>query len=161
VAIEQAVLLEAARAPLDELPAAGPWRLAQSEAVAAAARAAGLPVTTAAAVTSPWIVGAPAQKRLLRARFGASVVEMETAVLARVAAARGVPVACVRAVSDALDDTLLEPFGHDPSAGAALRALRVLRAGGWRARYRLWRESSSRAREGLSRFLAWYMSLKE
>jgi hypothetical protein len=81
---------------------------------------------------------------------------METAALARVAESKGVLAACVRAVTDTLDDGLLEPFSHDPRSGA--QVVRLLRAGRWLGRYRLWRESSGRARAELARFVAWYMA---
>ncbi len=44
----------------------------------------------------------------LRATFGAAVVDMESAAVAQVASAHGVPWVAVRAVSDAADDTLHE-----------------------------------------------------
>ena len=39
---------------------------------------------------------------------------METAALAQVAAARDIPMDCVRAVSDEAGDDFLAPFSYDP-----------------------------------------------
>jgi hypothetical protein len=109
------------------------------------------------ALTSPHIIGDPRDKRVLHGRFGASVVDMETAVLARAAAAAAIPLACVRAITDLVDDDFLAPFGYVPQAGPALRAARALAAGRWIGRYRDWKVRAERARSALSDFLAGYL----
>jgi adenosylhomocysteine nucleosidase len=52
------------------------------------------------------VVRTPAEKRSLAARTGAAVVDMESFAVAAVAHDRGLPCACVRVISDALDDEL-------------------------------------------------------
>jgi hypothetical protein len=108
------------------------------------------------AVTSPHIIGDPRDKRVLHGRFGASVVDMETAVLARAAAAAAVPLACVRAITDLVDDDFLAPFGYVPGSGPAVRAARALAAGRWIGRYRDWKMRAERARSSLCEFLEGY-----
>lgn len=52
------------------------------------------------------IVATPHAKRELGERHGALAVDMESAVLARLCSARGVPFGCVRVLSDAVDHSL-------------------------------------------------------
>jgi adenosylhomocysteine nucleosidase len=56
-------------------------------------------------VTSP-IVANEREKRRLAATYGASLVDMEAAAIARLAQMRNIPFYCVKGVSDALDDDL-------------------------------------------------------
>ena len=56
-------------------------------------------------VTSPRVAGA-ADKATLAAEFGADLVDMEAAALARLAAARGIPFYCLKGVSDGPADRL-------------------------------------------------------
>jgi adenosylhomocysteine nucleosidase len=156
VAVRRAVLLgrhRAAGVGLDRTPVDGTWELSGGDPTDA--RPAG--VLSGTAVTSPWIIGAPVQKRLLHDRFDAAVIDMETAVLARAAAHAGVPLACIRSISDELEDAFLAPFTYDPAARAPARALRILRAGGWLGRYRDWRSRATRARASLREFARWYL----
>lgn len=57
-------------------------------------------------LTTSHLVATPAEKRELGDRHAADVVDMESAAVARVCAARGVPFLAVRAVSDAADTAL-------------------------------------------------------
>jgi nucleoside phosphorylase len=132
--------------------------LVESPRLFAIAQTTGTPVHLCDGLTSAHIIGDPSQKRFLHERFGVSVVDMETATLARVAASAGIPLGCVRAVSDETDDTFLAPFTYDPSATLLKRAARVLSAGNWVRRYGEWRDRSAIARESLRRFLSAYLS---
>ncbi len=57
-------------------------------------------------LTAPALVGEPAAKKALGQRHDALAVEMEAAALARLCVPRGLPFACLRVVSDALDAAL-------------------------------------------------------
>jgi nucleoside phosphorylase len=159
VAVERASLLSfegVHSAALEGLALAESWAL--DEAIELCARApSGLALRLGNLVTSPAIIGAPAQKRRIHEVCRADLVDMETAALARVAAAHHVPITCVRAVSDGADDEFLAPFGYDPAAAPALRAGRILAAGNWLRRYRDWRRRAARARQRLGDFAAWYL----
>ena len=72
----------------------GAFNLTDSEALAQVAKAAGLNACIGDILTSPYVLGDPVHKRLLYDKFGASIVDMETAAMARVAAARSVPLSC-------------------------------------------------------------------
>jgi adenosylhomocysteine nucleosidase len=67
-------------------------------------------------VTSPQIAHAQ-EKRRLASAYAASLVDMEAAAVARLAAARGVPFRCVKGVSDALADQLPDLNGFISSDG--------------------------------------------
>ena len=56
----------------------------------------------------PNLIGAPAEKRRLGERSGAVAVDMETAVVARLCGAAGVPFGCLRVISDDVDTPLSE-----------------------------------------------------
>ena len=56
----------------------------------------------------PNLIGAPAEKRRLGERSGAVAVDMETAVVARLCGAAGVPFGCLRVISDDVDTQLSE-----------------------------------------------------
>ncbi len=147
--------------PLGRLPLEGRWALAGSESLVAVAGSSGLTAVVGDILTSRHIIGAPAQKQLLRTAHGAAVVDMETAALARAAALRGIPVSCVRAVSDEAADELLAPLAYAPGQGAAARVAAVLAAGQWVDRYRGWRDHSARARVSLRVFLTAYLAEHE
>ncbi len=63
-------------------------------------------------VASAARVADEAEKRRLAATYGAALVEMEAAAVARLAQMRGIPICCFKAVSDGLDAELpdLNPF---------------------------------------------------
>ncbi len=107
-------------------------------------------------LTSPYVLGEPAHKLFLHDKFGASIVDMETAALARVSLAGGIPISCMRAISDETRDTFLAPFSYDPSAGIPARAKKLAGAG-MAHTLRQWREHASAARENLARFLSGYL----
>ena len=56
-------------------------------------------------VTSPSVAGA-ADKRRLAAEYGAGLVDMEAAAIARLAAMRGIPFQCVKGISDGFGENL-------------------------------------------------------
>lgn len=103
-------------------------------------------------VTSPRVADA-AEKRRLAAAYGAGLVDMEAAAVARLAAMRGIPFYCVKGVSDALDDTLPD-FNRFLSAAGHLHLGRLLayllpRPTYWRALVRMG-ENSKKASRGLA-----------
>lgn len=140
----------------DEVEVSAPVALFGHEQLVAAAAAAGLRALSGDAMTSPYVLGNPAHKRLLHERFHAAIVDMETAALARVATERGVPISAVRVISDEASDTFLSPFSHDPEAGIGSRA-RQLFSAGMIDTYREWKEHASVAKETLRRFLDCYL----
>jgi adenosylhomocysteine nucleosidase len=145
------------KAPLEKIQLIGAWELAGSAELLSLARGAGLPAQVVEVLTSPYIIGAPDQKHLLHQRFHASAIDMETASLARVAAHHGIPISCVRAVSDEADDMFLAPFSYEPASTPVRRAMKFAAAGHWFTRRREWRQRSVRARESLRRFLSCYL----
>jgi nucleoside phosphorylase len=144
-------------APLEEIGLAGGWILSRADELCDLARGAGLPVHRGPALTSPCMMGAPAHKQVLFKKFRASIVDMETAALARVAARAEVPLSCVRAISDEACDDFLAELSYNPGAGNLQRAAKALAAGGRMRRYSQWRERSKSARQNLSKFLACYL----
>jgi adenosylhomocysteine/aminodeoxyfutalosine nucleosidase len=134
----------------------GAYELADPEALAQSAKSIGLKACVGSILTSAHVLGSPVHKHLLWEKFRVSVVDMETAALARIAASRSVPLSCIRAVSDEAQDTFLEPFSYDPSMPIPARAKKLLDAGMART-YQEWRKHASVARERLSRFLAYYL----
>ncbi|MBZ5499245.1 MAG: hypothetical protein LAP85_22835 [Acidobacteriia bacterium] len=159
VVVDRADMLseESRGVPLGQIGLGGGWPLAGAEQLLSRAHAAGLAVRRGATLTSPCIIGTPEHKRVLFQRFHAAIVDMETAALARIASARGIPLSCVRAVSDTADDDFLASLSYSPGSGSLRRAARTLAAGGWLRRYSQWRERSAAARASLSRFLACYL----
>lgn len=134
----------------------GVFELVNGEALAKSARAADFNAVAGDALTSPHVLGSPAHKQILWEKFRASIVDMETAALAEIAASKSIPLSCIRAVSDEAQDTFLEPFSYDPSTPISARAKRLLDTGMVQT-YREWKNHSSVARECLSRFLAHYL----
>ena len=141
------------------LSMAGTWQLAGSREIHGSSTLAGLPAKQGAILTSGFIIGGAEQKLLLRDKFHASIVDMETAALAQVAAQFAIPMACVRAVSDRVQDDFLAPFSYEPSLSLAARAMRILVAGNWVRRHGQWRENTTAARRSLRRFLAIYLGM--
>lgn len=134
----------------------GAFELAQSEMLAKSAGSFGMRVSVGEVMTSSYVLGDPAHKHLLFSRFHASIVDMETAALARIAASKKLPLSCIRVISDEARDTFLEPFSHDPSRTLASRAGKLLDKGMLRT-YRRWKENTGAAKESLSRFLSNYL----
>ena len=104
-------------------------------------------------LTSPRIVGDPRCKRVLHERFKASVIDMETGALARILEQEDLPLSCVRAVTDAADDDFLAPFSYGPTEGVVRKARKILTAGDWITRYRIWQRNAEAARAALRSFL--------
>ena len=103
-------------------------------------------------VTAPHVVPR-AEKRALAARYGASLVDMEAATLARLARARGIPFLCVKAVSDGVDEDLPD-FNRFTANGklrmSAFLAHVILRPRYWRP-LKLLGINSKRAAEELAK----------
>ncbi len=78
----------------------------------------------------PWLVTSPrvadsAEKRRLAAEYGAGLVDMEAAAIARLAAMRGIPFECVKGVSDGFGENLPD-FNRFISRQGQLRLSRLL-----------------------------------
>jgi len=112
-----------------------PIPLADAEALSSLGKNRGLTLHGGGILTSDRLVGDPVEKRRLHEHFGAWIVDMETAALARIAHSRDIPLACVRAVTDEAEDDLLAPFSKATGTSEMGRAAKVLRAGRWRDRY--------------------------
>ena len=82
---------------------------------------------------------------------------METAALAGVSETARIPLRCIRVVSDEAEDSFLEPFSYDPSAGMTKRTGLLIRKGNPVKTYRRWKRNASVARDRLSRFLYEYL----
>jgi nucleoside phosphorylase len=134
----------------------GTFVLAKSEELAGLAQARGLRADVGDVLTSSYVLGDPAHKKLLHDRFQASIVDMETAALARVAASREVPLCCIRVISDEARDTFLAPFSHDPSTGIAARAGKLL-SNGMVQTLRDWKSHTRIANKSLTQFLEHYL----
>jgi adenosylhomocysteine nucleosidase len=94
-------------------------------------------------------VADPPQKRRLAAAFGAGLVDMEAAAVARLAAVRGIPFHCVKGVTDAPGDQLPD-FNRFISADGQFQAARfalsaILRPRHWRALLRMGENSRASA----------------
>jgi len=112
-------------------------------------------------VTAPRVVAAASEKRRLGEQTGALAVDMESAAVAQCAAAAGVPMVALRAITDSADENLpldfelcFDPDGQfHPTRLIGLLARRPLAVGGF---MRLGRHSA-RAGQALASFLAWYL----
>jgi adenosylhomocysteine nucleosidase len=106
-------------------------------------------------VTSSTVAGAT-EKRRLASTYGASLVDMEAAALARLAAMRGIPFYCIKGVSDGFNEELpdfnrfISPDGQFRTADFILYAL--LRPGYWPALVRMG-ENSRRASRSIAESL--------
>jgi nucleoside phosphorylase len=130
--------------------------LSEGESLVRQAKSAGLDACIGDALTSPYVLGNPVHKNLLYKKFHASIVDMETAALARAAVPFAIPVSCIRAISDEAQDTFLEPFSHDPSKSVPARAKKLLDTGMVQT-YREWKEHTAVAKQSLSCFLSHYL----
>ena len=160
VVVDRAIELDdgsARKAPLEDLRAVGSFTLAQAAELEASAARAAVQARRGTALTSTHLIGDPAQKQALFERFGACVIDMETAALARVCESRSVPLCCVRAVSDEAVDGFLAPLRYDPRAGALRQSAALVGAGDWVRRLRAWRIRSAEARRALSSFLSFHL----
>jgi adenosylhomocysteine nucleosidase len=134
----------------------GSFDLANFEALSEHAKSAGLSVHIGDALTSAYVLGNPEHKCLLYERFHASIVDMETAALARAAVSKAIPLGCMRVISDEAKDTFLAPFSHDPAINISGRAKKLFDTGLTQT-YRQWKEHAAVAKESLSRFLSHYL----
>jgi adenosylhomocysteine nucleosidase len=134
----------------------GAFDLNNCEALSECAKLAGLRVHTGDALTSAYVLGNPERKRLLYEKFHASIVDMETAALARVALSRDVPLSCVRVISDEAGDSFLEPFSYDPAFKITGRAKKLFDTGMTQT-YRQWKDHAAVANASLKSFLSHYL----
>jgi adenosylhomocysteine nucleosidase len=134
----------------------GAFDLNNSEALSECAKSAGLSVHIGDALTSARVLGNPEHKQLLYERFHASIVDMETAALARVALSGKIPIGCMRVVSDEAKDTFLIPFSYNPAINVAGRAKKLFDTGLTQT-YRTWKKHTAIAKESLGRFLSHYL----
>jgi len=134
----------------------GSWELSASGDLARIAAAAGLSIRSVEGLTAHDVVGDPVHKELLRRQFGATVVDMETAVLARTAALGGIPAACVRAITDPADDPFLKPFSFRSRAARIRTHVNSLTTGEFFHNLQEWNKRTEIARESLGRFLNAY-----
>ena len=121
------------------------------------AGSAGISIFKGSILSSRHVLGNPEHKNLLFRRFQASVVDMETAFLAREAAARKIPVSALRVISDTSQDSFLEPFEHDPDMKLTDRARKLLQTGPINS-WREWKKRAATARAALERFWEIYLS---
>jgi adenosylhomocysteine nucleosidase len=158
VAVKSALAfsLEKSNPTWDHILLEGKFELAGCEALAETGKTAGLNSYTGDTLTSSYVLGDPVHKRLLYEKFQASIVDMETASLARVAASRQVPFSCVRVISDEAEDTFLAPVSYDPATGIPARAKKLMSTGMVRV-YREWKKHTSIAGDSLSRYLFRYL----
>jgi nucleoside phosphorylase len=132
------------------------FNLANCDTLVEISKTVGLNACTGDVLTSPYVLGDPVHKSLLYEKFCASIVDMETAALAGVAASRSVPISCVRAVSDEAADSFLAPFSYDPSTRLPARAGK-LASTGMAKTYWKWKKNTSVARESLGKLLEAYL----
>jgi adenosylhomocysteine nucleosidase len=89
------------------------------------------PVATSAAFyrgsvySSPWVAATAAEKQRLR-KSGARAVEMEAGGIAMVARERGVPLFCIRAVSDLAEESFVNDFNAALGPDGRLRLGRLI-----------------------------------
>jgi adenosylhomocysteine nucleosidase len=109
--------------------------------------------------TSPKVAG-EAEKRRLASAYNASLVDMEAAAIARLAAMRAIPFYCIKGVSDGLDETLpdLNPFlaPNGKLHMGRLLVFAILRPWYWPALLRMGENSTKAAQsiaESLHEFL--------
>lgn len=140
----------------DHIQLDGTYHLTDGDVLARTAEDSGLRITIGDVLTSPYVLGDPAHKSLLRDRFGAAIVDMETAALARVAGSMSVPLGCIRVVSDEAADSFLTPFSYDPATRLPARARKLASAGMGKI-FRKWKVNTSIARKSLETFLAEYL----
>jgi len=132
-----------------------PFDLTQVDALMAVGIAE-LPIYKGSILSSRHVLGNREHKNLLFLRFQASVVDMETAFLAREAAARKIPVCALRSISDTAQDSFLEPFERDPDLKLTDRARKLLQNGPVNS-WREWKNHASTARASLRRFWETYL----
>jgi adenosylhomocysteine nucleosidase len=134
----------------------GEFELLNGRVLEQSALSAGFRAKCGDTMTSAYVLGDPVHKRLLYDRFHASIVDMETAALARVAHSESISLSCIRVVSDEAQDKFLAPFSYNPAVGIPVRAMNLI-GNGMVETYREWKTNSSVAKEYLGRFLSHYL----
>jgi len=135
----------------------GEFVLAPGDSLVRVSESLQIPVCSGDTMTSSHVWGNPEHKKVLLRKFRARIVDMETAALAGVSESMGIPLRCIRVVSDEAGDSFLEPFSYDPSTCMSKRAGRFIRSGNPVKAFRRWKRNTSAARDSLSRFLAGYL----
>lgn len=113
-----------------------------------------------------WLATSPrvanhAEKLRLAATYGAALVDMEAAAIARLAAMRDIPFYCIKGISDAFNDRLpdfnpfISPNGQFQTARFALHA--AFHPGYWSALIRM-DENSKRASQSIAESLLAFLS---
>jgi nucleoside phosphorylase len=156
VEVEKALALSENPPGWEQVEVEGEFDLERCSGFQQAATAAGLSGRVGIGLTSHHVLGHPGHKILLHQRFHAAIIDMETAALARVARAEGIPICCIRVISDEVEDDFLAPLSYDPAAGISTRARHFAKTG-MLEMYRRWKTNSSIAQERLSRFLSHYL----
>jgi nucleoside phosphorylase len=156
IAVDKALAcsVDKARPSLAHMQLDGAYELARSHTLVQEAKSIGIIAERGTALTSGHVLADPGHKTALFEKYHASIVDMETAALARAARDSDVPLSCVRAISDEAGDSFLARFSYDPSVGIPTRAARLLRKGNPVRAYSEWRDHAAVARETLGRFLA-------
>jgi nucleoside phosphorylase len=157
VAVKKALAcsLEVESHTLEQLRLDRQYELTAAETIFAKARSAGLNACIGSTLTSAYVLGDPAHKRLLHEKYRASIVDMETAAIAGIAEFKAIPLSCVRVVSDEAHEDFLAPFSYNPSANLGVRAIRIVGTG--IQAYGRWKAHVLAAGETLGRFLAHYL----
>ena len=133
------------------------WEMLPCQELVDLCRVRGVEIHTGEVLTSPFVVGNPIQKKWLYEHFGAAIVDMETAELARIAASKSLPLRCVRSISDSATDDFFAPLSHHSDLNPASKAVKLVTAGNWLRRCQQWRQNSSLARASMRRFLGVYL----
>lgn len=145
------------KTPLQKASIGKYWEMAPSQQFVDLCGARGIEMHAGEALTSPFVVGDPAQKKWLYECSGAIIVDMETAELARIAASSSLPFRCVRSISDSAKDDILAPLSLNTHLHPVGKAVKLVAAGSWLQKCGQWRQNISLARESMRRFLRVYL----
>jgi len=158
VAIRKASLfrMDPDRPGWEQVKLDGDFELTDYESLAKSAESVGLSAKIGDALTSSYVLGDPAHKRILREKFQASIVDMETAALARMAARHATSISCIRVISDVAEDNFLAPFSYDPAVGVPSR-VKTFFSNGMGETYKKWKDSSAIAGDSMRRFIRNYL----
>jgi nucleoside phosphorylase len=166
-ALKLGELVVARRASILSIPESGTWteecalsdsfELAPVGELESADGRLGTRCATGDCLTAPYTIGDPVQKAALRRRFGAGLIDMETAALARVASSGGIPVSCVRVITDEADDRLFAPFSRGASSAASFRLGNAAGRAYLLLHWEQWQKRVRCAQGSLGRFLREYL----
>jgi len=159
VSVKKALLcsIDATNPAVENIKLDRTFMLEQDDILHRTAESGHLQILSGDTLTTSHVWGNPVHKSILLGKFGASIVDMETAALADVAERSRIPLHCLRVVSDEAKDSFLEPFSYDPTAGIPRRAGQIIRKGNPVKIFREWKCNTSLARVSLNRFLAEYL----